>query len=147
MRKYRVVTARVRFPFVKTYRDATGVIRHYFRKKGHPSVALPSEFGSQEFIAAYQKLLPTDAPKPERLGFVYVCKLADHVKIGFSTDVESRIASLQTSAPTPIHLLITFPSTQVIERELHKRFAAQRTKGEWFRHEGEIKAWIEGGCQ
>lgn len=46
--------------YVKEYRDRTGRLRRYFRRRGAPAVALPGEPGSREFMAAYQAAM--DAP-------------------------------------------------------------------------------------
>lgn len=40
--------------FVKRYKDRHGRVRHYYRRPGHESVALPGDPGSAEFMAAYQ---------------------------------------------------------------------------------------------
>ena len=43
-----------RLAFVKSYRDRHGKARHYFRKPGAISIALPGEYGSPEFLLAYR---------------------------------------------------------------------------------------------
>jgi integrase len=53
-----------KLPFLKSYRDRHGKERHYFRKPGAPSVAIPGEHGSKEFMEAYWRLRE-DAPKRE----------------------------------------------------------------------------------
>jgi hypothetical protein len=45
--------ASIRLKFVKAYVDRHGKTRHYFRKPGCKSVALPGLVGSDEFMAAY----------------------------------------------------------------------------------------------
>lgn len=42
-----------RLPYVKSYRDRHGVLRHYLRRPGQPSARLPGEPGSPEFMAVY----------------------------------------------------------------------------------------------
>jgi integrase len=42
-----------RLPFLKSYEDRHGKVRHYFRRPGVVSVTLPGEYGSPEFMAAY----------------------------------------------------------------------------------------------
>jgi integrase len=44
----------VRIPYVNTYRDRHGRVRHYFRRKGCKPVALPGAPGSFEFMEAYR---------------------------------------------------------------------------------------------
>lgn len=53
-----------KLPFLKSYRDRHGKERHYFRKPGSPSIALPGAHGSKEFMEAYWRLRE-DAPKRE----------------------------------------------------------------------------------
>lgn len=51
-----------KLPFVKSYRDRHDRARHYFRKPGAPSVPLPGEYGSPEFLQAYQEAIES-APR------------------------------------------------------------------------------------
>jgi integrase len=53
-----------KLPFLKSYRDRHGRERHYFRKDGCPSIALPGAHGSKEFMEAYWRLRE-GAPKRE----------------------------------------------------------------------------------
>jgi hypothetical protein len=57
------------------------------------------------------------------------------VKIGVAHDVEARAASLQTGNPYPLKVLAVIKQGgRTLERELHKRFAADRLGGEWFQN-------------
>lgn len=56
---------RLRLRFVNAFRDRNGQIRHYFRRRGCKSAALPGFPGSIEFMEAYQAAL---AGMPDRLG-------------------------------------------------------------------------------
>lgn len=42
-----------KLPYLKSYRDRHGKERHYFRKPGSPTVALPGEYGTKAFVEAY----------------------------------------------------------------------------------------------
>jgi integrase len=42
-----------RLPFLKSYKDRHGKVRHYLRQPGAVAVAIPGEYGSKEFIDAY----------------------------------------------------------------------------------------------
>src|SRR5215470_4234677 len=46
--------ARIRLLYVKSYLDRHGKVRHYFRRRGYPTVALPGVPGSPEFMEAYR---------------------------------------------------------------------------------------------
>lgn len=68
---------------------------------------------------------------------VYLVQVGDAanapVKIGVATDVQQRLADLQTSSPYPLTLRAVFPGAGgAMEAWLHTRFAAYRLHGEWF---------------
>jgi len=77
-----------------------------------------------------------------KFGFIYVVGFGDYIKIGFSTDVPSRLSTLQTSAPEPLKIYATFRGSTDDEANLHQRFATHNSNGEWFRIGDEIKAWL-----
>jgi hypothetical protein len=88
----------------------------------------------QRFV---RDLLPDQAPKPDLTvnGYVYFVQMGDDgpIKIGFATDVQARITTLQTSSPHELVLRKVVPGTVAKEREFHQRFAQTRLKGEWFK--------------
>lgn len=59
-----------------------------------------------------------------------------HQKIGFSSDVNSRLRSLQTGNPLPLKIHHMEPIAKdrirLMERQLHHELKHQRLKGEWF---------------
>lgn len=69
---------------------------------------------------------------------VYFAQADDRVKIGWSKQVASRIAQLQTGCPSPLKLLGVIPGARGLERQLHERFAGLRLTGEWFRAAPEL---------
>lgn len=71
-------------------------------------------------------------------GVVYVAYCADRIKIGYSTDIAARIASMASNAPFPVTLLMTVTGTEATEALFHEVFAAQRIHLEWFRFEDEL---------
>jgi hypothetical protein len=79
---------------------------------------------------------------------LYVVQFMGFVKIGFSDKLLQRLAGIQDSLPLriKIHRIID-GATRKRERSLHQRFRQYRTRGEWFRYEGRLAAWIEGGCK
>lgn len=75
--------------------------------------------------------------------FIYFLAAGPFVKIGKSTGSPSaRIRELQTGCPYPITLVAHAIGGLREEFALHKRFAAYREHGEWFRHEGELAVHI-----
>ncbi len=47
----------IKLKYIKSYRDRTGTMRHYFNKRGSDRTALPGLPGSREFMAVYQQCL------------------------------------------------------------------------------------------
>lgn len=80
-------------------------------------------------------------------GAVYVVGFNQYIKIGFSRNLLKRIAKIQEYSPEKLTVHAKFPGSIRDEILLHRRFQEYRLNGEWFRHEGELKTWIEGGCQ
>jgi len=68
-------------------------------------------------------------------GFIYFLR-ADNglTKIGKSTKPKRRLASIQTACPCSTELVRVEPAIDMdeAERNLHKLFANQRVRGEWF---------------
>ena len=67
----------------------------------------------------------------------------DHVKIGMVSDLwnlETRLSSLQSGTP---HKLIVIGITTEKEKNLHRKFAHLRVRGEWFEYGEEIKSFLK----
>lgn len=85
---------------------------------------------------------PKPAPEPEptgKIGSIYFAVAGEHVKIGFATDVGSRMQSLRTGNHQTIRIEESFTSYQAAEKLLHKHFKADRVRGEWFKLTYEIE--------
>lgn len=54
------------------------------------------------------------------------------IKIGYSWNTYGRRSNLNTASPVPVRWLGDIPGTPDLERELHRKFAHLRIKGEWF---------------
>ncbi len=66
------------------------------------------------------------------------------VKIGVAYNVERRLKDLRSASPIPLKLVCVIENAAETERELHKRFSAQREHHEWFRLEGDLAEWLDG---
>jgi hypothetical protein len=64
------------------------------------------------------------------------------VKIGFTTNVNKRLPTIQVSSPVRLKVLAILPGSRVNEGGLHVRFARQRLHGEWFSMTDEMLALI-----
>lgn len=67
-------------------------------------------------------------------GIVYVLKCGVLYKIGMTRNLTRRLRGLRTALASPVELLYTLEvlNARLVERYLHKLFAAQRKQGEWF---------------
>ncbi len=70
-------------------------------------------------------------------------------KIGTTTDLATRLRTLQASSPVPLTVICQGPGGQPLERALHQQFAHRRAHGEWFAlsaHDlAELKRRLDGG--
>lgn len=72
-------------------------------------------------------------------GFIYYLQVGEHLKIGYTTDLQRRVREY----PPTARLLARHHGTPDDEKELHARFAAFRTSGrEWYLDVPEIRAHI-----
>lgn len=72
--------------------------------------------------------------KPE--GWVYFIRATESgwIKIGYTAgDPLVRMAALQTGNHEALELIVAIRAPQAKEKELHRRFAAHNTRGEWFK--------------
>ena len=69
--------------------------------------------------------------------FIYVIGTFDKQKIGFSSNVQRRLKTLQTGNHETlyIHHTIEVPDEQArfIEKTIHREYSYLRIKGEWFK--------------
>lgn len=73
------------------------------------------------------------------LGQVYFITDGEFIKIGFSTNPEDRLRSIQTGYSRPLSLLgVIHHQTQHDERIYHVAFKESRVRGEWFRFDEKI---------
>jgi hypothetical protein len=68
-------------------------------------------------------------------GFVYFISYGETgwVKIGYATEIKSRLTALQCSSPEKLTVEATIPANPKHERLLHKILGRHRGRREWFR--------------
>jgi hypothetical protein len=76
--------------------------------------------------------------------YLYFIRCGDAVKIGVSSDPETRMQALSTGAPGKLYLLAKFPNSGNLENQCHKKLSHLRISGEWFRYTYEIDQLIRG---
>lgn len=68
------------------------------------------------------------------------------VKIGATSNLNSRLMALQNGSPLPLVLLGCMDGDKAVERGLHKQWSALRAHGEWFQATAELMAYIKTAC-
>ena len=68
-----------------------------------------------------------------RKGHIYIAKYNGLYKIGMTERLQRRLETLNRLGPHTLVLAIPGDCIRPLERQLHKRFAAQRVRGEYFR--------------
>jgi hypothetical protein len=76
-------------------------------------------------------------------GYTYFVRHQDMIKIGSSMQPEGRIRALQTGFPLDLEVLAVVSMEVADEYQTHQRFAHLRVRGEWFRSEPDLLAFIE----
>lgn len=78
---------------------------------------------------------------------VYVVRSGDFIKVGVTDDLKRRFRGLQATNPFDLELVASFPGDLDLERYIHRYFVADRHRFEWFRIQGAVADWLEGGCK
>ena len=80
--------------------------------------------------------VPTTKPghTAARVGWVYIVECKGLYKIGYTSNLRSRLVSIQTATPFPVHLVHAMPSLheRKLERALHVIFEDSCVRGEWY---------------
>lgn len=77
-------------------------------------------------------------------GWTYFISDGDLIKIGFSIRPRRRVNQVAREIGKPVKTLAVVPISVAGEYETHQRFAHLREKGEWFRPEADLLAFIQG---
>ena len=80
------------------------------------------------------------------VGFVYFVQAGDHVKIGWSRDPRRRLGSFKVGNAHEVRLLGFVPGTESDEKRLHRVFSAHRVRGEWFKADDDLLAFVTWTC-
>lgn len=67
--------------------------------------------------------------------FIYLVECEGFVKIGVATNVQARVAGMQTGNPFQLRLLTSFQSDIPFEEEeaIHELLSSYHVRGEWFK--------------
>jgi len=64
--------------------------------------------------------------------FLSAAQNQDLIKIGYTTNLESRLRSLRTSSPDELQIHLVIPGCREDEKNLHRQFSSLRVRREWF---------------
>jgi hypothetical protein len=105
----------------------------------------PERIAKMKALESQPYFTPITLPKPDKHPEVYFIQSdAGPIKIGHSdVGARSRLSQLQTSSPIGLKLLKVLPGTIKLERELHRKFAQYRLRGEWFQPSPELLEFIK----
>lgn len=74
---------------------------------------------------------------------VYFIRGGGFIKIGFSTNPLARLIDLRTASPFELELLADIPGSKDDELQIHRLFSDLHVRGEWFRDDDRILAFIK----
>lgn len=63
---------------------------------------------------------------------LYAVENSDWIKIGWTTNLETRLSALRTSSPVPLNVLLAIDGGRREEAFLHDKLQDHRAEGEWF---------------
>lgn len=83
--------------------------------------------------------------------FIYFIQAGDFCKIGYTKDVDARLAQLQIGCPVRLQLLHVYEvksfKARRLEQKLHDYFKCRRVNGEWFNIDVDIEDFEELCCK
>ncbi len=152
------------YPNVTRWTDRLGKPRYRYRRSGMPTFNFSCTPDDVEFEAEYA-LATSGHPRPaptktarrriepkdrfealrqfEGRSVVYIVGAAlGPVKIGWSTDVYARVRDLQTAQHRTLFVHAILDGGRFDEMELHRRFARDRVRGEWFRLSSDLHQYL-----
>ena len=96
--------------------------------------------------------MPRQTAQKRYDGWIYVFRWSNDdeaVKIGFSSDLKRSLSEFLTASRHQIVVLKAFKANKETEKDLHDRFEACRTAGEWFLLTDRLNAYLreEAICQ
>lgn len=81
------------------------------------------------------------------IGRIYFVAAPGRIKIGYTTQPERRLATLQAVDMEQLESLGTIPGTRGLEGLLHARVDAYRIKGEWFLDCAEVRQLVDDALE
>ena len=79
----------------------------------------------------------------EQIYFLRATSGEGPIKIGYSTNVQSRLESFMRWSPVPLAVILVIPGTSRLECNIHSCFADDHSHGEWFNPSDRLVTAIE----
>lgn len=129
-----------RDPAIGFYRQASEIMKSFgFDPHDEDIARRIIEWGREQYLLNRQGISEQHRnrfammnPDPEH-AVVYYMRVGDRVKIGWTTNIRKRLATL-----VPEELLATERGGFSVEKDRHRQFDTLHTVGEWFRYEGAL---------
>ena len=83
------------------------------------------------------------ASRDDRIQVVYAIAAGDHIKIGYTSNLKSRLSSLQNGSAVLLDVLAAWPGGPQQEKALHAKLSSYRAYGEWFRDTVAVRKAIQ----
>lgn len=91
-----------------------------------------------QLVAMRQMIAERPSKTRFKQGVVYFVRFGNRIKIGFTTDLSTRMKVIPHDA-----ILLTIPGNMSTEARLHRRFEHLRKVGEWFEMGDDLMEYIE----
>lgn len=88
-----------------------------------------------------EQLRSFDAPRYRNVYFLFA-EESNLIKIGSTKDVERRFCQIQCGSPEKLWIITALCALPCFEDFLHRRFAHDRVRGEWFRPSDDLADFI-----
>lgn len=130
-------------------RPRTHLLSTVTEQKSKKARLVRSEYITEAVDLAWNALKLNKEDEGEKYGCVYFVRMRDteFVKVGQTTSICARMASLQVSCPTPLDLefQLATPNYKCIERKLHAYLKGQdlHVRGEWFKLQKDTASYLK----
>jgi hypothetical protein len=115
-------------------RGGCAIIRHLNRELGraYPEQLRVSSGELEQWLAQVATMRACRVRRYHKESTYFISR-GKFVKIGWSHDVDKRLATLQKANPEPLSLRAVFPGGAATEAYFHGKYRELKVHGEWFR--------------
>lgn len=77
-----------------------------------------------------------------RVVYILYSHIHQAIKVGYASDISSRISTIQISTPEKLSLMFTFEGGKELEQYFHERLKPFHIRGEWFKYNNLVKDFL-----